>query len=326
MIANCTIKENVAINGGGIHCFRFTSAMIENCLILGNKARYRGGGIDCSLSPLTIMNCTISENGADGIGGGIRWDTDDSPTIKNCILWENTSPDGPEISGHSPYRITYSDIQGGWSGIGNIDADPLLLEGWGFQLSAESPCIDAGDPALSYVDECLPPSRGTERNDIGAYGGRGACVWISCLDEDGDSYHDEACGGEDCDDDDPEVNPVAAEICDNGIDDDCDGFVDAEEHSCRFVLELEASYEGSTLSLEFTLGLLEPAIWMNFIILTNPTVQIIPLWTVPLQAIDPPIEMPISFPFPSMGWIWIWTTLLTEEGVQADVFDWVSTG
>lgn len=43
------------------------------------------------------------------------------------------------------------------------------------------------------------------------------------LDADGDGYVSDACGGGDCDDDDWNINPGAAEICEDGIDQDCDG-------------------------------------------------------------------------------------------------------
>jgi len=55
-----------------------------------------------------------------------------------------------------------------------------------------------------------------------------AVEWASqgvCPDGDGDGYEDEACGGDDCDDDDVNVNPGAAELL-NEVDDDCDGMVD----------------------------------------------------------------------------------------------------
>jgi len=42
-----------------------------------------------------------------------------------------------------------------------------------FTLSDNSPCIDAGNPDASYNDYqgADSPTQGTERNDIGAYGG-----------------------------------------------------------------------------------------------------------------------------------------------------------
>jgi hypothetical protein len=45
-----------------------------------------------------------------------------------------------------------------------------------------------------------------------------------CWDEDGDTYLDEVCGGQDCDDADAAVYPGALDICHDGVDQDCDGF------------------------------------------------------------------------------------------------------
>ncbi|RME54688.1 MAG: hypothetical protein D6795_03920, partial [Deltaproteobacteria bacterium] len=49
------------------------------------------------------------------------------------------------------------------------------------------------------------------------------------FDEDGDGFT--TCGG-DCADDDPQVNPDATELCDDGIDNDCNGATDAEDEVC----------------------------------------------------------------------------------------------
>jgi V8-like Glu-specific endopeptidase len=51
----------------------------------------------------------------------------------------------------------------------------------------------------------------------------------SCTDADSDG----SCAGEDCNDANPAVNPSAAEICDDGIDNDCDGAVDGADADCQ---------------------------------------------------------------------------------------------
>ena len=55
---------------------------------------------------------------------------------------------------------------------------------------------------------------------------------IDNKDVDGDNYIDEVCGGDDCDDAESDVNPVATENCVNGIDDDCDEAFDCDDSDC----------------------------------------------------------------------------------------------
>lgn len=55
---------------------------------------------------------------------------------------------------------------------------------------------------------------------------------VTCVDNDGDTYGENCAAGTDCDDNDPAVNPGAAEVCDDGKDNDCDGAVDAADSDC----------------------------------------------------------------------------------------------
>lgn len=48
----------------------------------------------------------------------------------------------------------------------------------------------------------------------------------SCPDADADGFTDAACGGTDCDDADPLVNPGMKDLCGNGIDENCNGLQD----------------------------------------------------------------------------------------------------
>ncbi|MFH1147912.1 MAG: right-handed parallel beta-helix repeat-containing protein [Pseudomonadota bacterium] len=156
-ITNCTIKGNTALNGAGI-CYisyqcdsegcegsYYSDPIIVNCVIVGNS----GKGIYSTMySYATITNCTISGN----TGGGYCFNGG-CDTITNCVVWGNTSYG---ISPGCP-RVTYSDVQGGYSGTGNINADPKFVNpgGGDYHITNGSPCINKGSnsaPALPATD------------------------------------------------------------------------------------------------------------------------------------------------------------------------------
>ncbi|APR77578.1 Hypothetical protein A7982_02925 [Minicystis rosea] len=53
----------------------------------------------------------------------------------------------------------------------------------------------------------------------------------SCVDLDGDGFQSSQCGGDDCDDSDPDVHPDASEVCD-GRDNDCNAKTDDGDDLC----------------------------------------------------------------------------------------------
>jgi parallel beta-helix repeat protein len=166
-ISFCDINGNMAsVTGGGIY-LGSGSRTISNCIISNNTVlQGSGGGIYCYHSSPAIINCTFSENRASNTGGGMDL-LSSSPTITNCIFW-NDLPN--EIDEHSNNPIvTFSNIQGGFAGTGNIDVDPLFLGGGDYHLTAVSPCIDTGtaEELSNYdIDGDLRPHN--DRYDMGA--------------------------------------------------------------------------------------------------------------------------------------------------------------
>jgi predicted outer membrane repeat protein len=158
---SCTIIGNTASHsGGGVFCDG--EPIITNSIISGNWAQYNGGGIYCSDSTI-IRNCTVTANSAGDEGGGVLC-RQGTPTIVNTILWGDSASAGPEIHVWSGQpTVIYCDIEGGWPGTGNINADPMFvcLERYDFHLRWHSPCIDAGHPSLRDPDRT--------RSDIGAF-------------------------------------------------------------------------------------------------------------------------------------------------------------
>jgi hypothetical protein len=76
---------------------------------------------------LNVVNCTITDNDMPSeslwlVTGNGKLD------FLNCILWNDAAGSDAEFySGSGSPSITYSSIQDGWAGVGNISADPLFL-------------------------------------------------------------------------------------------------------------------------------------------------------------------------------------------------------
>ncbi|MHC4945293.1 MAG: hypothetical protein ACYTG7_19935, partial [Planctomycetota bacterium] len=130
--------------------------MILNNWIMNNTTNKFGGGIYIANSSVVVMNNTIYGNVSNS-GGGIQVNSiNDPPTITNTILWNNSASTGPQIhvQSGSP-AVTYCDVQGGWTGEGNIDADPLFADPSSddLHLTWLSPCINRGTNDGAPVDD-----------------------------------------------------------------------------------------------------------------------------------------------------------------------------
>ncbi|RLC50584.1 MAG: hypothetical protein DRI23_02985 [Candidatus Cloacimonadota bacterium] len=181
LIHNNTISLNQADYGAGV-VVDYSGAVIKNNLVINNSGGelYGGGGlyvIGSDIEPIQVINNTIFGNHSETDGGAIK--TYSSPIIAlNNIIWGNTQVSGNQINGGGSISITYCCVEGGFTGTGNIDADPLFVDDY-YLLSSNSPCIDAGYSGNGYFDledpdnsgYALYPSQGTILNDMGVYGG-----------------------------------------------------------------------------------------------------------------------------------------------------------
>jgi len=190
-IYNNVISFNQGRYGAGI-VLNYTGCKISNNIIFSNTGgeNFNGGsGIwiynNLGTTPKIIENNTIIYNNSSlpgGTGGVSVWAAN-SVLIRNNIIWGNLP--GPQVKTiSSTPLVEYCDVEGGYSGTGNIDLYPDFIPE-NYYLSDNSICVDSGDPATAYNDpedpqdpgHALFPSKGLLRNDIGAYGGPNASLF-----------------------------------------------------------------------------------------------------------------------------------------------------
>lgn len=196
-ITNCTFRENFATDGAAIsnwNSYQLSSIApnISNCIFWENTADLTGGGIHNMYSNPYIANCTFYGNKSfSKIGGGAILNNNSNPTITNCILWGDSSPEISDID--SSPTVSYCDIQGGYSGTGNINADPLFSDPakGKVHLKKGSPCIDAGNNISGLPEKDLAgnprkidgDNDGNTTVDIGAYEYQVIDIKVNGLDE-----------------------------------------------------------------------------------------------------------------------------------------------
>lgn len=189
-ILNNLISLNQGKYGPGI-VLNYTGCIIRNNIISYNSGgqTFNGGGAiwsntNSSQYPKIIENNTIYKNtAAVGTGGCLVWGG--TVVLRNNIIRENSSTDNSQVKviGGSA-QVTFCNVEGGYTGAGNIDADPQFIDTLSFLLNLSSSSIDAGDSSAVYNDiedfagggNAKFPSMGTTRNDMGAYGGQGAAI------------------------------------------------------------------------------------------------------------------------------------------------------
>jgi hypothetical protein len=193
-LVNCTLRGNTAVWGGALMNLG-PSVTLVNCHLVGNRALMLAGGLYNYEGTATLANCRVVGNTADYAevaGGAALYNLDGGLTLGDCTVADNRSPNGMAIASfqwgapaalavqvansilfnggneiwsniRAAVEVTYSDVQGGWTGAGNLSADPQFIqrgtrsiEGeWidgDYRLKASSPAIDAGSDAALSAD------------------------------------------------------------------------------------------------------------------------------------------------------------------------------
>ena len=148
-VTGCTFTGNTARFGGGMYTEGGGAPVVTNCRFIGNSAG-NGGGMEDYNASTSVTNCTFSGNTANGGGGLLSFGS--NTLVRNCVFWGNALEE--MFDAFSTTSVTYSNVQGGHPGVGNIDLDPLFVSpaGGDYRLSAGSPCIDAGDNTAVPAD------------------------------------------------------------------------------------------------------------------------------------------------------------------------------
>jgi len=194
-IEDCTFARNESRRGGALHIVRAAvtitgtqfllngasdmggaiylldcDAPIQNSLFADNRAKYGAALYHASAGPrATVTNSTIVTNVSES-GAALRF-SGNLATVRNSIVRRNRPgqiSDGGDV--------TFSDVEGGWPGEGNIDADPLFVAGplGSYYLSQvasgqpfDSPCVDAGSDTARNLGLDVYTTRTDQVGDAG---------------------------------------------------------------------------------------------------------------------------------------------------------------
>jgi formylglycine-generating enzyme required for sulfatase activity len=164
---NCIFSRNTAIGYGGViiaYEGSASSAQALHCLFDNNTSQYASVIYIGQSAAIQLVNCTIANNGTPPTINALTQISPSTLAITNTIVAYNQSASGIQIVGSSGLAVSYSNVQGGYPGTGNIDADPMFVDpaNGDYHLLDGSPCNDTGDPTSPYDSD-------STRADMGAF-------------------------------------------------------------------------------------------------------------------------------------------------------------
>lgn len=171
----CVFRKNYTWGFGGavsLESVPWKRSSFVNCLFAFNEASAGGGAVFGN--DADFQNCTFAGNVSDTDYGGAlvtsaSYDTQSFTRVSSSIFWMNGASAIERNAGAvNPVQVEYSNVEGGYTGEGNIDADPEFVDPFGgdFRVTSASPCIDAGAsvgaPEADYFGVARPQGAGVD--------------------------------------------------------------------------------------------------------------------------------------------------------------------
>jgi hypothetical protein len=171
MTGNRLLDNSAGGTGGGLSLLSFQTNLVTlemtNNLLLANAAGDQGGGLHISgrgSGDLLMRSNTIADN--TGLFGGTQiYQSSQSLIVGGLASHVVRGADALFL--RPGVAVSYSNVEGGYAGTGNIDADPLFVPGafgdrYLSQIATgepgqtlDSPSLDSGDPAAGAGEGVL---------------------------------------------------------------------------------------------------------------------------------------------------------------------------
>jgi len=160
--AALVVSNTAGVTGGGILALESARVTLVNTVLAHNRAALAGAGSVAYSTAMRLLHCTLAHNGATGLvasfGGTLA--------LTNCIVLGHAT-----LNLADGQAVQYCDVDGGYAGTGNLNADPLFVDAAAvdYALQVGSPCIDTG-AVIGVTIDCLGvPRPYGSAPDLGAY-------------------------------------------------------------------------------------------------------------------------------------------------------------
>jgi len=137
--------------GAGAFISEFAYARCFNNIFYRNSAPDgKGGGIYAGFNNIVINNTVVGNSAVAGSGVSA------TAMLIGNIIWNNAPLD---VSTDAVINMQYSIVNGGFAGLGNLDADPLFVNSDidDFRLQQDSPAIDNGSRGVCNNNSQFTP-------------------------------------------------------------------------------------------------------------------------------------------------------------------------